>query len=247
MSAGNPGDARFVQRLGHQRHLPDALAGDGVVQRARAADAEPVEPVARLLEHRRTASGTASGARRSPGWRWWGNCSMNPGGNACRREVLQAARRRHHVALEVVAPPVQPVQRQRIRVPGARAGAPCRSLRVTRRRRSPRPRDTCSRDDWRVLGDDVAHAPLDGLQFVRGERRAPAHFAVVAGGRRRRVLDADLAPREHLVEGHEHQERQRAAIDADAVRRRRVQRRDGGVVAERRRSARAGARRRWPP
>ena len=148
------------------------------------------------------------------------------------REVRQAAGRRHHVALEVVAPAAEPVQRQRIPVPvhqqARLVGLPARLVDGNRLLAGdPLPGDRC------VLRDDVPHAAFDGSQFGRREVAPAAHLAVVAGGRRRRVLDEDLAPREHLVERDEHQERQRAAIDADAVRRRRVEGRDGRVPVER--------------
>ena len=45
------GDARLVQRLGDERDLLEPALLDRIVQRARVADAELVEPLACFLEH----------------------------------------------------------------------------------------------------------------------------------------------------------------------------------------------------
>ena len=74
------------------------------------------------------------------------------------------------------------------------------------RRRSPPRRDTRSR----MIG--ASSATISRMRRSTAAARLremapPAHLAVVAGGRRRRVLDEDLGAREHLVDRHEHQKR----------------------------------------
>ncbi len=140
-----------------------------------------------------------------------------PGRMRKQPEALEAARRGHHVALEVVAAPTQLVEDD------AFLAAMCEqphlvalaALFEKRHRLLARARHF---RDALVGRDDRAHPLFDARELVRGEGRAAADAAVVRAQRRRGVLDVDAGVWKDLGRGGDQQEGERPPVDAHPVR-----------------------------
>ncbi len=221
----NRRDPRFVKRLGDQRHFGQPAVPDRVVERARAADSKLVEPLTRFGEGREEPRVRLEG-RDLAGAGLVRILQDEPGRVRKQPEALEAARRGHHVALQVVAAPAQLVEDD------ALLAAVCEQPRLVelaarleqRHRLLARARHL---RDALVGRDDRAHAVFDARELVRGEGRAAADAAVVRAQRRRRVLDVDAGVWKDLGRGGDQQEGERPAVDAHPVR---IGERDGTHV-----------------
>ena len=200
--------------------------GDRVVQRARAANAEAVEPVSRLFEHREQLRVRRDRRHfRRPAL--VGKLEHESGRKRMQREIAKAARRRHHVPLEVVLPLPQAVHREH-RLLTVREEADLVFLAPgLEDRHGLRERNLGLVNPARRLPRFRASAPrcAEGPACVKGWP-AP-HLAVVAPDGRRRVFDADGGLWKHFGGRGNEQEREGPAVDATPVR---VRRRDGPDV-----------------
>ena len=146
-----------------------------------------------------------------------------PGRMRKQAEPLEAARRGHHVALQVVATPAQLVEHDAFLA--AMREQPrlveLATLLEERHRLLARARHL---GDALVGCDNGAHPLFDTRELVCGEGRTASDAAEVRAQRRRGVLDVDAGVWKDLRRGGDQQEGERSPVDAHPVR---VGERDG--------------------